>query len=51
MKDTGKSDLGLGMERLDIASQFILAVKSPLPHKVGSRDEIYSARWNLMLIS
>ena len=29
----------------------MLAVKSLWPHKVGSRGEIYSARWQLMPIS
>ena len=28
-----------------------MAVKSLWPHKVGSRGEIYSARWQLMPIS
>ena len=28
-----------------------LAVTSLWPHRVGSRGEIYSARWKLMLIS
>ena len=29
----------------------LLAVKSLRPHRVGSRGEVYSARWKLMLIS
>ena len=34
-----------------ILRAFLLAVKSLWPHKVGSRGEIYSARWQLMPIS
>ena len=33
-----------------ILRALLLAVKSLWPHKVGSRGEIYSARWKLMLI-
>ena len=34
-----------------ILRALLLAVKSLWPHKVGSRDGIYLARWKLMLIS
>ena len=34
-----------------ILQALLLAVKSLWPHKVGSTDEIYLARWKLMLIS
>ena len=34
-----------------ILRALLLAVKSLWPQKVGSRDEIYLARWKLMLIS
>ena len=41
-----------GLRRKDwILRTLLLAAKSLWPHKVGSRDEIYSARWKLMLIS
>ena len=41
-----------GLRRKDwILRALLLAVTSLLPHKVGSRDEIYSARWKLTLIS
>ena len=29
----------------------VLSVTSLCPHKVGSKDEIYWAKWKLMLIS
>ena len=38
------------MERLDIAS-FVVGSNKSWPHKVGSRVEMYSARWKFMLIS
>ena len=42
----------LGLRRKDwILGALLLAAKSLWPHKVGSRGEIYSARWKLMLIS
>ena len=34
-----------------ILRALLLAVTSLWPHKVGSRDEIYKARWKLTLIS
>ena len=34
-----------------ICELLLLAVTSLWPHKIGSRDKIYSARWKLMLIS
>ena len=34
-----------------IMRALLLAVTSLWPHKVGSRVEIYSARWKFMLIS
>ena len=41
-----------GLRRKDwILRALLLAVTSLWPHKVGSRVEIYSARWKLMLIS
>ena len=41
-----------GLRRKDwILRALLLAVTSLWPHKVGSRDEIYSASWKLMLIS
>ena len=39
------------MERLDIVSFVVGSSKFLASHKVGSRVEIYSARWKLMLIS
>ena len=36
---------------LEILRALLLAVTSLWPHKVGSRGEIYSARWKLMPIS
>ena len=42
----------LGLRRKDwILRALLLAVTSLWPHKVGSRVEIYSARWKFMLIS
>ena len=41
-----------GLRRKDwILQALLLAVTSLWPHKVGSRGEIYSARWKLMLLS
>ena len=41
-----------GLRRKDwILRALLLAVTSLWPHKVGSRVEIYSARWKFMLIS
>ena len=41
-----------GWRRKDwILRALLLAVTSLWPHKVGSRVEIYSARWKFMLIS
>ena len=41
-----------GLRRKDwILQALLLAVTSLWPHKVGSRAEIYSARWKLLLIS
>ena len=41
-----------GLRRKDwILRALLLAVTSLWPHKVGSRGEIYSARWKLMLLS
>ena len=41
-----------GLRRKDwILRTLLLAVTSLWPHKVGSRVEIYSARWKFMLIS
>ena len=41
-----------GLRRKDwILRALLLAVKRLWPHKVGSRGEIYSARWKLMLMS
>ena len=45
-----KTDPGFEKERLDIAN-FAVGSKTSLAHKRGSRGEIYSARWKLMLIS
>ena len=43
---------GPGLRRKDwIWRALLLAVTSLWPHKVGSRVEIYSAKWKLMLIS
>ena len=39
------------MERLDIQRALLLAVTSLWPHNVGSRVEIYWARWKFFLIS
>lgn len=41
-----------GLTRKDwILRALLLAVTSLWPHKAGSRDKIYSARWKLTLIS
>ena len=41
-----------GLKRKDwILQALLLVVTSLWPHKVGSRGEIYSARWKLMLLS
>ena len=41
-----------GLRRKDwILRALLLAVTSLWPHKLGSRVEIYSARWKFMLIS
>ena len=41
-----------GLRRKDwILRALLLAVAGLWPHKVGSRGEIYSARWKLLLIS
>ena len=41
-----------GLRRYDwILRALLFAVTSLWPHKVGSRGEIFSARWKLMLIS
>ena len=45
-----KTDPGLETERL-LLRALLLAVTSLWPHQVGSRNEIYSARWKLTPIS
>ena len=49
---TRVKDRSRGLRRKDwILRAVVLAVTSLCPHKVGSRDEIYWAKWKLMLIS
>ena len=46
-----KASLSRGLKGKDwILRGLLLAVTSLWPHKVGPRDQIYSARWKLVLI-